>query len=52
MVDINWNEYELDLLTDVDNPFMELLRLVWDEYADYMKSNDLVMPWFNVLGWV
>ena len=52
IVDIDWNEYELNLLTEKpDNPFMELLNLVWEEYSDYMKANNLVLPWFEVLGW-
>lgn len=53
MVDINWNEYDLYLLTESNtNPFVELLRLVWEEYGAILKERDLVLPWFKVLGWV
>ena len=52
LVNINWNEYDLELLTESDsNPFMELLHLVWEEYGDTLKERNLVLPWFKVLGW-
>lgn len=52
LVDINWNEYDLNLLTESNsNPFIELLHLVWEEYADTLKERNLVLPWFKVLGW-
>ena len=52
LVDINWNEYDLNLLTESNtNTFMELLRLVWEEYGAILKERDLVLPWFKVLGW-
>ena len=53
LVDISWNEYDLNLLTESDtHPFMDLLRLVWQEYGDTIKERNLVLPWFEVLGWV
>lgn len=52
LVDINWNEYDLNLLTEPNtNPFVELLHLVWEEYGETLKERDLVLPWFKVLGW-
>ena len=52
MVDINWNEYDLKLLAEFDsNPFMELLRLVWEEYGETLRERNLVLPWFKVLEW-
>ena len=52
MVDINWKEYDLKLFAESDsNPFMELLRLVWEEYGETLRERNLVLPWFKVLGW-
>ena len=52
LVDIHWNEYDLNLLTEPNtNPFVELLHLVWEEYGETLKERDLVLPWFKVLGW-
>lgn len=52
LVDINWNEYDLKLLAESDsNPFMELLRLVWEEYGETLRERNLVLPWFKVLEW-
>ena len=52
LVDINWNEYDLKLLAEFDsNPFMELLRLVWEEYGETLRERNLVLPWFKVLEW-
>ncbi len=53
LVDINRNEYDLNLLTESrENPFMQLLKLVWEEYEDVLKDNNMVLPWFSVLGWM
>ena len=52
LVDINWKEYDLKLFAESDsNPFMELLRLVWEEYGETLRERNLVLPWFKVLGW-
>lgn len=52
LVDINWNEYDLDLICALaDNPFMEVLWLVWEEYEDILREKNLVLPWFDILGW-
>ena len=44
-------EKYLHIYTFTLNPFIKLLQLVWEEYADEIKENDLVVPWFNILGW-
>lgn len=52
LVDINWNEYDLNFITEsLENSFMELLKLVWEEYRDILKDNNMILPWFSVLGW-
>lgn len=51
-VEINWNEYDLNLVSaSEDNSFMRLLKLVWEEYGEVLKENDMVLPWFKILGW-
>ena len=53
LVDINWNEYDLDLRAPIENdPFIDMLKLVWDEYSIILMEKGLVLPWFNTLGWV
>lgn len=53
LVDINWNEYDLDLLEYLEgNPFIQLLKLVWEEYGEVLRGKDMVLPWFATLGWV
>ena len=53
LVSINRHAYDLNLLTESgSNPFIELLRLVWEEYGDTFKERNLVLPWFQILGWV
>ncbi len=52
VLEINLKKYDINLLTESDaNPFMALLRLVWEEYGDTLKDRNLVLPWFKVLGW-
>ncbi len=52
LVDLDRDDCDLNLLTESDsNPFIELLHLIWEEYADTLKEKDLVLPWFKVLGW-
>ena len=51
-VETNWYNYELNLHTiPEDNPFMKILRLVWDEYKTVFREKNMVLPWFKVLGW-
>lgn len=38
-VETNWYNYELNLhAVPEDNPFMKILRLVWDEYKTVFKE--------------
>ena len=49
-VDVDGCEFELDLTEgNQTDPFMELLCLVWKEYGETIKDNDLVPPWFKYL---
>lgn len=51
-VETNWYNYELNLhAVPEDNPFMKILRLVWDEYKTVFREKNMVLPWFKVLGW-
>jgi len=41
------------LLTESgENLFMQSLKLVWEEYEDVLKDNNMVLLWFSVLGWL
>lgn len=52
-IEINQFIYELDLQsTSKDNPFIELLKLVWDEYETVFREKKLILPWFKTLSWV
>lgn len=51
-VETNRYNYELNLHTvPEDNPFMKILRLVWDEYKTVFREKNMVLPWFKILGW-
>ena len=51
-IEINRYSYELNLQPAPEgNPFMEILKLVWEEYEAVLREKDLVLPWFKVLGW-
>ena len=51
--EIDRYEYDLNLFApDKTNPFIDVLKLVWDEYGDVLKEKDLVLPWFHLLDWV
>ena len=47
---VDWNECDL-VLTDqnINNIFVEVLKLVWEEYSDILRHNDIVLPWFYSL---
>ncbi len=52
LIDVNRYYYELKLQgVDENNPYIKILRLVWDEYESDLRENNLVLPWFKVLGW-
>lgn len=52
VIDINHYFCDLSLLTeDEANPYIKILKLVWDEYEDVLREKNLVLPWFKVLGW-
>lgn len=51
-VEVGKNECDLNLLaSNENNPFIDVLKLVWEEYKNYMIDNGIVLPWFRVLGW-
>ena len=42
----------LDLLNAAaENPFIKILKLVWDEYGESFKEKRIDLPWFKMLGW-
>lgn len=51
-IDINHYFCDLNLLTKEEtNPYIKILKLVWDEYEDVLREKSLVLPWFKLLGW-
>ena len=52
LIDANHYYYDLKLQdADENNPFIKVLRLVWEEYKRIFIGKDLVLPWFKTLGW-
>ena len=52
LIDANHYYYDLKLQdADENNPFIKVLRLVWEEYKSIFIGKDLVLPWFKTLGW-
>ncbi len=40
---------DINLLEETDNnPFVEILRMIWDVYKNRMKEENIVPPWFEV----
>lgn len=53
LVDIDWNECDLNLKEQTEeNPFIAMMKLVWDVYGEIIVEKGLVLPWFNTLGLV
>ena len=52
LVDVNWYYYDLNLITPNEGKlFIDMMKLVWDEYSSILIEKGLVLPWYKTMKW-